>query len=136
MLRDTPNRLENPIIYHLDVGAMYPNIILTNRLQVRFSSRQFQSGKQFSLVLKLHSLHTSYAHFCNCSLQQLSMKQHVLLVISTNPMPDAKESSHGPGGVTTVSDQWKFNEQFQPEVHFKHINLGCLWLTLAFSACQ
>ncbi|XP_043195220.1 DNA polymerase epsilon catalytic subunit A-like [Amphibalanus amphitrite] len=32
-LRDTPNRLENPIIYHLDVGAMYPNIILTNRLQ-------------------------------------------------------------------------------------------------------
>ena len=34
MLRDCPNRLENPIIYHLDVGAMYPNIILTNRLQV------------------------------------------------------------------------------------------------------
>ncbi|XP_035661114.1 DNA polymerase epsilon catalytic subunit A-like [Branchiostoma floridae] len=32
-LRDTPSRLENPIIYHLDVGAMYPNIILTNRLQ-------------------------------------------------------------------------------------------------------
>ena len=35
-LRDRPNRLENPLIYHLDVGAMYPNIILTNRLQVRF----------------------------------------------------------------------------------------------------
>ena len=32
-LRDCPNRLENPVIYHLDVGAMYPNIILTNRLQ-------------------------------------------------------------------------------------------------------
>lgn len=32
-LRDCPNRLETPIIYHLDVGAMYPNIILTNRLQ-------------------------------------------------------------------------------------------------------
>lgn len=32
-LRDTPMRLENPVIYHLDVGAMYPNIILTNRLQ-------------------------------------------------------------------------------------------------------
>lgn len=30
-LRDHPNRLENPVIYHLDVGAMYPNIILTNR---------------------------------------------------------------------------------------------------------
>ena len=34
-LRDTPARLENPIIYHLDVAAMYPNIILTNRLQVK-----------------------------------------------------------------------------------------------------
>lgn len=32
-LRNTPCRLENPLIYHLDVGAMYPNIILTNRLQ-------------------------------------------------------------------------------------------------------
>ena len=32
-LRDTPYRMENPMIYHLDVGAMYPNIILTNRLQ-------------------------------------------------------------------------------------------------------
>ena len=29
-----PLRSENPKIYHLDVGAMYPNIILTNRLQV------------------------------------------------------------------------------------------------------
>uniref|UniRef100_A0A0N5A8U1 DNA polymerase epsilon catalytic subunit n=1 Tax=Syphacia muris TaxID=451379 RepID=A0A0N5A8U1_9BILA len=28
-----PLRLECPKIYHLDVGAMYPNIILTNRLQ-------------------------------------------------------------------------------------------------------
>ncbi|KAJ6622010.1 DNA polymerase epsilon catalytic subunit 1 [Pseudolycoriella hygida] len=32
-LHDIPNRLENPVIFHLDVGAMYPNIILTNRLQ-------------------------------------------------------------------------------------------------------
>jgi DNA polymerase epsilon subunit 1 len=31
MLRDSPQREESPIIYHLDVGAMYPNIILTNR---------------------------------------------------------------------------------------------------------
>ena len=30
-LRDNPNIMENPMIYHLDVGAMYPNIILTNR---------------------------------------------------------------------------------------------------------
>jgi len=32
-LRDKPKRTERPYIYHLDVGAMYPNIILTNRLQ-------------------------------------------------------------------------------------------------------
>ena len=29
----TTNQSANPLIYHLDVGAMYPNIILTNRLQ-------------------------------------------------------------------------------------------------------
>ncbi|CAL8098256.1 unnamed protein product [Calicophoron daubneyi] len=32
-LAATPNRIECPVIYHLDVAAMYPNIILTNRLQ-------------------------------------------------------------------------------------------------------
>ncbi|XP_022957705.1 DNA polymerase epsilon catalytic subunit A-like [Cucurbita moschata] len=32
-LRDEPVREEGPLIYHLDVAAMYPNIILTNRLQ-------------------------------------------------------------------------------------------------------
>ncbi|PHT69169.1 DNA polymerase epsilon catalytic subunit B [Capsicum annuum] len=32
-LRDNPLREECPLIYHLDVAAMYPNIILTNRLQ-------------------------------------------------------------------------------------------------------
>lgn len=30
-MKDYPRRDENPLIYHLDVGAMYPNIILTNR---------------------------------------------------------------------------------------------------------
>ncbi|KAH7671411.1 DNA polymerase epsilon subunit 1 protein [Dioscorea alata] len=33
LLRDHPTREECPLIYHLDVAAMYPNIILTNRLQ-------------------------------------------------------------------------------------------------------
>ena len=32
-LRDAPETTECPKIYHLDVSAMYPNIILTNRLQ-------------------------------------------------------------------------------------------------------
>ena len=38
-LKESPLHLERPMIYHLDVGAMYPNIILTNRLQVRWPSR-------------------------------------------------------------------------------------------------
>ena len=32
-LRDTPKRIDKPLIYHLDVAAMYPNIMLSNRLQ-------------------------------------------------------------------------------------------------------
>ena len=32
-LREKPRLNEKPLIYHLDVSAMYPNIILTNRLQ-------------------------------------------------------------------------------------------------------
>lgn len=38
-LKEVPNRIECPLIYHLDVGAMYPNIILTNRLQVQYRSQ-------------------------------------------------------------------------------------------------
>ena len=32
-MRDEPLRLDKPLIYHLDVAAMYPNIMLSNRLQ-------------------------------------------------------------------------------------------------------
>ena len=32
-LRDKPIRQDKPLIYHLDVAAMYPNIMLSNRLQ-------------------------------------------------------------------------------------------------------
>jgi DNA polymerase epsilon subunit 1 len=32
-LKTTPNRCENPLIYHLDVASMYPNIMTSNRLQ-------------------------------------------------------------------------------------------------------
>lgn len=32
-LRDNPTRQDRPLIYHLDVAAMYPNIMLSNRLQ-------------------------------------------------------------------------------------------------------
>ncbi|KAG6890040.1 hypothetical protein C0995_012497 [Termitomyces sp. Mi166 len=33
LMRDNPKRVDNPLIYHLDVAAMYPNIMLSNRLQ-------------------------------------------------------------------------------------------------------
>jgi DNA polymerase epsilon subunit 1 len=33
VMRDNPNRTDLPLIYHLDVAAMYPNIMLSNRLQ-------------------------------------------------------------------------------------------------------
>lgn len=32
-LRDNPVRTENPLIYHVDVASMYPNIMTSNRLQ-------------------------------------------------------------------------------------------------------
>lgn len=32
-LKQAPNRNERPLIYHLDVASMYPNIMTTNRLQ-------------------------------------------------------------------------------------------------------
>ncbi|KAH7095074.1 hypothetical protein FB567DRAFT_20060 [Paraphoma chrysanthemicola] len=32
-LKEKPNRNERPLIYHLDVASMYPNIMTTNRLQ-------------------------------------------------------------------------------------------------------
>ncbi|KAL1683463.1 hypothetical protein EV122DRAFT_286219 [Schizophyllum commune] len=33
VMRDDPKRIDKPLIYHLDVAAMYPNIMLSNRLQ-------------------------------------------------------------------------------------------------------
>lgn len=51
-LRDVknPHKFEtNPLIYHIDVAAMYPNIILTNRLQpVSIVNDQICSGCLFN----------------------------------------------------------------------------------------
>ncbi|KAL4468704.1 hypothetical protein ABPG74_005207 [Tetrahymena malaccensis] len=51
-LRDVPNPTSHdafPLIYHLDVAAMYPNIILTNRLQpVAIVNEQICSGCLFN----------------------------------------------------------------------------------------
>ena len=53
-LRDVknPNKFEaKPLIYHLDVAAMYPNIILTNRLQpVAIVNDRICSGCLFNNV--------------------------------------------------------------------------------------
>jgi hypothetical protein len=77
-LRDNPNRLETPLIYHLDVAAMYPNIILTNRLQV-------------ALLLVFDADHNSRL--------PLLMTLRVLLVISTETGPTASDRCSGHGGV-------------------------------------
>ena len=68
MLRDCPNRLENPIIYHLDVGAMYPNIILTNRLQVWDYIAQDMCLRRFVKILRLRS--AVFRTFSNCQRKQ------------------------------------------------------------------
>jgi len=68
MLRDCPNRLENPIIYHLDVAAMYPNIILTNRLQV-------------SVIVLLAVIHRFiimlFVCVCRCGLSPVGLTSHI-----------------------------------------------------------
>lgn len=33
LMRNNPKHIDKPLIYHLDVAAMYPNIMLSNRLQ-------------------------------------------------------------------------------------------------------
>ena len=50
-LRDMPTREEEPLIYHLDVAAMYPNIILTNRRARRSHSRAGLRGCAAHAVL-------------------------------------------------------------------------------------
>lgn len=44
-LRDEPTHEEYPLIYHFDVAAMYPNIILTNRLQVYTSTPETREAR-------------------------------------------------------------------------------------------
>jgi DNA polymerase epsilon subunit 1 len=74
LLIKTPVRNECPRIYHLDVGAMYPNIILTNRLQV---------CEFLFLDLKLN-------YYDLFSPQQRSLKRIVWHASTTLPMPPVK----------------------------------------------
>lgn len=54
-LKEVPNRIECPLIYHLDVGAMYPNIILTNRLQVNEKSKEKCKTQQIQKSIEISS---------------------------------------------------------------------------------
>lgn len=78
-LRDNPYRTEPPLIYHLDVAAMYPNIILTNRLQVMSC---------FWLWARSDAC---------CSRWRWWMKQLVLLVTSTSQNQNARGAWNGAG---------------------------------------
>lgn len=75
-LRDSPLREENPIIYHLDVGAMYPNIILTNRLQpsAMVTIVDFHVVVDFSQLILLIILFTWDDESKNISVNPLKAK--------------------------------------------------------------
>ena len=58
------------MIYHLDVGAMYPNIILTNRLQVAITPSPSHPHMLHPHILKhphLHTLIPSHTHISTTS---------------------------------------------------------------------
>lgn len=66
-LRDDPVREECPLIYHLDVAAMYPNIILTNRLQVCRSCKFNYCIFSISFYLHLVGQPVEAAKFFTCN---------------------------------------------------------------------
>lgn len=107
-LRDTPNRLEKPMIYHLDVAAMYPNIILTNRLQVwNYFVTPYHINAFFILPLVMIDLELFLRKQFNdynilFSHQPKLMKLHVQRVTSISKEQSAKENCHGCGGVISV----------------------------------
>ncbi len=111
-LRDTPARLENPIIYHLDVGAMYPNIILTNRLQpsAMVTNAFFESVIN---VLLYYWYSIAYTDLGNSAINYKDYTVHIIvtnlllllrltrqpvpLATSTNQVPRAKDQCRGCG---------------------------------------
>lgn len=96
-LKEVPNRIECPLIYHLDVGAMYPNIILTNRLQVKVLP-----------LFKMHKLHGFRIHFSVYIFHSRLlwwMKPPVLLVTLTNLVQPVRGGWPGNGEGKSVSHQ-------------------------------
>lgn len=74
-LRDVPNRRENPLIYHLDVAAMYPNIILTNRCACLLSSEP--AG----------SCHDVFQHIGGCGRAHALQQDAAVLAAGLSPAP-------------------------------------------------
>ena len=64
-LRDVPNRRENPLIYHLDVAAMYPNIILTNRRACLLLSEPASCHDVFQHIVRMWLSPCSSAGCCS-----------------------------------------------------------------------
>ena len=75
-LRDNPTREEPPLIYHLDVAAMYPNIILTNRCaRAWLHKHAMLIDRQPSQVAGLAVLCTLHGH-CASSRPMLGWSLH------------------------------------------------------------
>lgn len=81
-MRDNPVRTDKPLIYHLDVAAMYPNIMLSNRLQpdsmidesVCAVCDYNQEGKQCARVLEW----AWRGEFFPAQRDELNMVKHAL----------------------------------------------------------
>jgi DNA polymerase epsilon subunit 1 len=51
LIRDDSIRFDKPLIYHLDIAAMYPNIMLSNRL--RPDSMVDEADSLFAIIIVL-----------------------------------------------------------------------------------
>lgn len=93
-LKEVPNRIECPLIYHLDVGAMYPNIILTNRLQVKRNCMGVEDTEKLEAQLFIFFF---YSH------PLWLMRPLVLPVTLTNLVPAVRGGWPGSGEGKSVS---------------------------------
>ena len=93
-LRDTPNREECPLIYHLDVAAMYPNIILTNRwcslVPLCCQRSCMSSSRKSSTANCLHiRLHRFSIALCHMLTLHLNLYHHAELCMTAILMRQA-----------------------------------------------
>jgi len=104
-LRDTPARLENPIIYHLDVGAMYPNIILTNRLQ--------PSAMVITYFMSL-LLNISFKDYCEVNILYFHYCNEFGFVVKVDEAACAACDFNKPGATCQRSMPWMWRGEIMP----------------------